>query len=273
MNRLLLQSAGYEICRRAVRRTARSLREKDLQPSAMIFAPHPDDETLGCGGLIAKKRMAGAAVRVVFMTDGSGSHRSLIDGATMRDLRRREALQAAACLGVAEADVFFLDFPDLHLSQHEHLAMYEVLGLLRQYRPAQLFVPHHHDGHADHEAANRIVLAALARYGGEPAVFEYPVWLWHQWLRTTCSLGSYKHTLNMIGQGLLHGLQFVRDFNRSLCIYDAMDRKAEALARYVTQMTRLRGQDWLILPDILDGRWLKCFQQEHEIFFQRNGNL
>jgi hypothetical protein len=49
-----------------------------LRRSAVVFAPHPDDETLGCGGTIVRKIRAGARVRLVVMTDGGSSHRELL---------------------------------------------------------------------------------------------------------------------------------------------------------------------------------------------------
>ncbi len=44
------------------------------QQLAMVFSPHQDDETLGCGGMIARKREQGIPVVVTFLTDGRGSH-------------------------------------------------------------------------------------------------------------------------------------------------------------------------------------------------------
>jgi len=50
------------------------LDEKDLGCTATVFSPHPDDETLGCGGTIIKKKRAGAEVKIFYMTDGRKSH-------------------------------------------------------------------------------------------------------------------------------------------------------------------------------------------------------
>src|SRR5947209_4236656 len=106
-----------------------------LARSAVVFAPHPDDETLGCGGTILKKRGLGAEVHVVFMTDGAQSHASLMAPAEMRALRAREGVAAAAALGVDEAHVHLLDFPDSRLAEHRALATERVGALLRQVRP------------------------------------------------------------------------------------------------------------------------------------------
>src|SRR5579885_2284019 len=51
-----------------------SVETKVNDAPALIIAPHHDDETLGCGGVIALKRAAGVPVQVVILTDGSRSH-------------------------------------------------------------------------------------------------------------------------------------------------------------------------------------------------------
>ena len=80
----------------------------------LILAPHQDDETLGCGGVIARKRNEGLPVDVVFITDGSASHlgHPKFTPTEIGLLRRREALAALAILGVETPAIYFLDEPD-----------------------------------------------------------------------------------------------------------------------------------------------------------------
>lgn len=89
----------------------------------MVFAPHPDDESLGAGGLIQRVLRSGGKVKVVFMTSGDGypegveledriSHPSAKDYRAYGEERRKEALKALAILGVKERDGVFLGFPD-----------------------------------------------------------------------------------------------------------------------------------------------------------------
>ncbi len=82
--------------------------------SPMVLAPHPDDESLGCGGMIAAACEAGTPPVVVFVTDGAASHPgSRRFGATARrDIREQEARRAAAALGLAEDRLVFLRLPD-----------------------------------------------------------------------------------------------------------------------------------------------------------------
>ncbi|RKJ98019.1 PIG-L family deacetylase, partial [Pseudoroseomonas wenyumeiae] len=77
--------------------------EQVLAPGGLVvLAPHPDDESLGCGGLLAAAAQAGRAVAVVFVSDGGASHpRSRrYPRLALRRLREAEALAALAALGL-----------------------------------------------------------------------------------------------------------------------------------------------------------------------------
>jgi LmbE family N-acetylglucosaminyl deacetylase len=89
----------------------------------MVFSPHPDDETLGAGGLIQRVLHLGGAVRVVFLTSGDGypegveseehiAHPTAQDYRHYGTLRQGESRQVLATLGVEEQAVTFLGFPD-----------------------------------------------------------------------------------------------------------------------------------------------------------------
>ena len=87
-----------------------------------VLAPHPDDETLGAGGLILRARAAGIPVQIGFLSNGDGSRTTQISqilrGKSEKTLpeiarfRQLEALEAAQNLGVAEENVLFFGFPD-----------------------------------------------------------------------------------------------------------------------------------------------------------------
>ena len=62
-----------------IRRRLREMTREELARPAVVLAPHPDDETLGCGGTLIRKARAGAPLKVVLMTDGARSGRGLID--------------------------------------------------------------------------------------------------------------------------------------------------------------------------------------------------
>jgi N-acetylglucosamine malate deacetylase 1 len=154
----------------------------DYGQTAIVFSPHQDDETLGCGGLIALKRAAGVDVRVVFLTDGGKSPSSLPREALVV-LRRQEAIKALALLGVPPDHIDFLDYPDgtlrsLEAGQYQSL-LHEISRLIAQHRPQEVYVPHRQDRHyfGDHEATRDLVRAAIHESGSEITLWQYPVWI------------------------------------------------------------------------------------------------
>src|SRR6185436_15645565 len=92
--------------------------ERVRAASALVLAPHFDDEVLGCGGLLAQLAASGAAVRVLFLTDGSGGVEAVADRDAYRRRRCEEATRAVAALGadkVAALDI--LEIPAGALDQ------------------------------------------------------------------------------------------------------------------------------------------------------------
>jgi LmbE family N-acetylglucosaminyl deacetylase len=142
----------------------------------LVIAPHPDDETLGCGAFIARARASGQAVRIVIVLDDDRemTHRS---GVTA-DLRRQEALKAAATLGVAPDDVVFLKQPDGAAQTHVDAIENELGEQVRRTCPSLVLSPYGEDEHSDHRAVAEAV-DRLHRKGsiGCP-VYEYPIWFW-----------------------------------------------------------------------------------------------
>lgn len=116
----------------------------------IIFAPHPDDETLGMGGTIALAAKAGIDVYVVFITDGGKGGDP--------DIRKQEARAASEILGVK--DVFYLNLPDrdVALIPFPDQAVTEILEKIR---PKTIFVPSFQENHPDHRAATNRVLSLI----------------------------------------------------------------------------------------------------------------
>src|ERR1700753_4096951 len=82
--------------------------------TCLILAPHPDDESLGCGGLIAACVEAGRSPLVVVLTDGAGSHPNsrAFSPVRLRARRAQEVRDAVGILGLKENRLVFLDQPD-----------------------------------------------------------------------------------------------------------------------------------------------------------------
>jgi LmbE family N-acetylglucosaminyl deacetylase len=106
-------------------------RAEDAQPAdILVFAPHPDDESLGCAWIIQQAVSAGKRVHVVLFTNGDGfplaaaavlkkAPESLVasDYLELGRIRQQEVLTATAMLGLSPADVTFLSYPDAGLDR------------------------------------------------------------------------------------------------------------------------------------------------------------
>ena len=149
----------------------------------VVLSPHPDDDALGTGGLIAAACGAGQRVVVVTLTDGSGSHpRSIL---FPRDklvaLRKAESESAADRLGLPVDHLRFLGLPDAAAPSAGpafERAMEAILAVVREVDAASIFVTWGRDPHCDHEAADRMARALRSR---DPTLqlWSYPIWGWH----------------------------------------------------------------------------------------------
>jgi LmbE family N-acetylglucosaminyl deacetylase len=146
--------------------------------SCIVFAPHPDDETLGCGGLIARKRAAGTRVRVVIASTGARSHGPSADALDLAAVRAREVTGACRILGVEPHELVLLGLPDGELVEHEDELVARIAEEIDLHRPDDVLVTSTRDWHPDHRTLARAVRRAAVRSHSEPRVFEYPIWWW-----------------------------------------------------------------------------------------------
>ena len=248
---------------------SRPLSESDLKGRALIFAPHQDDETLGCGGTIVKKLAAGAEISSVFLTDGSGSHSERISHLELAEIRRSEAIAALAMLGVNRSDVHFLDAPDGRLVEHAKLILPQLESLVADYRPQQIYVPCARDRLSDHVATYSLVRSALLAVGLETVLFEYPIWFWNFWPFMRRSPNERISPLKQGMQTLRESIALVRDFNSHVDISDELELKSRALMCHQTQMTRFDGSpSWPTLQDVAGGDFLANLLTTNEIFIR-----
>lgn len=238
----------------------------DLRRSALVVAPHYDDETLGCGGTIARKSRLGAVVRVVFLTDGAASHGDQVGRDELARTRRLEAGAALRELGLDPADAEFAELPDGDLSSHHDRAVEVVEAQLARWHPEQVFVPHLGDGHADHTATTVATFEAVAVAAPATDVYEYPVWHWQQWPWVGLASPLRRHRW---GSSELHGdawrrsvhgrfgARFAATIDRSVDISESAGAKRAALERYESQVRRPAGRpDWPTLGDVSRGQFL-----------------
>jgi LmbE family N-acetylglucosaminyl deacetylase len=149
--------------------------------TVLILAPHPDDESLGCGGLIAEACARGRPPVLAILTDGAMSHPASAShpAPVLRARREQETLEAAAQLGLPASRVHFLAFPDSRapLDGPELAeAAARVAALAGQHGAGCILSTWEHDPHGDHLSAHRVA-AEAARLAGTRLV-SYPVWGW-----------------------------------------------------------------------------------------------
>jgi len=125
----------------------------------LVLAPHPDDETLGCGGTICRHVMSGDQVYIVIVTDGGKSRAGGLNRATMIEMRRAEARHAMSallsCTGNAmrEDSKGALQLVQLGLPEGEwnEQDLVQYLGkLLEEFRPTIVYSTSRVDFHPEH---------------------------------------------------------------------------------------------------------------------------
>jgi N-acetylglucosamine malate deacetylase 1 len=226
---------------------------------ALIFAPHQDDETFGCGGLIALKCSQDVPVKVVFLTDGSQSHGSQSNSKSVAQVhqlhvlkRRQEAEAALAILGVPPTRTHFLNFQDGGLSrlssEQRQDSVERLAELLQDFVPEEVYLPHHQDRHPDHEATYALVIEALrlAELREQVAVWQYPIWFF--W--------DAPSGFNLL-RPKLKGLY-------GLSVGAVREQKQRAIAVYASQTG---GEQSGVLPP----GFLEQFMGSFELFFQQSG--
>ncbi|MEE4199326.1 PIG-L deacetylase family protein [Erythrobacter sp.] len=154
------------------------------RPGLAILAPHPDDETFGCGMALAAAaastlRPADAAIRLILLTDGEGSHRGspTFPPARLADLRRRELSRALAILSPAtDFEILSLSLPDGQCDPDrlDPQAKARACSFLEHGGCGTLWTTWAGDPHCDHVYAARLG-AQLAR-DLDLALLTFPVW-------------------------------------------------------------------------------------------------
>ena len=155
----------------------------DSSSRLILFAPHPDDEALACSIILQQAVRAGAAIRVVYVTDGDDNpwpqralekrwRLSASDRKRWGKLRRAEALAALRVLDIHPADVQFLALPDQGLTdlllRDCSIALMRIAQVIDDWSPTDIFAPSIFDIHPDHNAVAvmmRLVFADFVTQG------------------------------------------------------------------------------------------------------------
>jgi LmbE family N-acetylglucosaminyl deacetylase len=222
--------------------------------SVIVFSPHPDDETFGCGGTIARRISEGFEVSIVELTDGRFSLRmyGILSDPTpeeMKKVRRREVQNVTKILGVKEQNLVFLDFEDGSLTLNEISAEAKISSIFRHMQPSEVFFPSSKDVHPDHQVTNRLVRSAIAKSGKIMSKYEY-------------SINSSFPRINLMLDSFMN--LFTHRTLR-VDISEFLDLKKTALNEYRSQIALISSKQ---KKPALSSSFLNMHLKEHELFYK-----
>jgi LmbE family N-acetylglucosaminyl deacetylase len=207
-----------------------------------VVAPHPDDESLGCGGLIAKLAAVGRSFHTLFVTDGGASHPASIKWPRHRltAQREREAADALHFLGIGGHARTFLRLRDSDMPHSKSAEWKAVLvaaaEVVREFCPDLALLPWRRDPHCDHRASWHLAQAAIRPTKALPLCLEYAIWL--------DELGA-AHDFPRPGEAELVAID----------VSSELTCKRDAIAAHRTQITSLIDDDpngFRLMPETID---------------------
>ncbi|CAM5781250.1 PIG-L deacetylase family protein [Rhizobacter fulvus] len=196
----------------------------------VAVAPHPDDEVLACGGLLARHAERGGLVAIVAVTDGEASHQADADWPPLRlaPARRAERQAGLKRLGVSVDTITSLAVPDGSVAAFGVDLEDALRRVLRS--DDTVVTTWQGDGHPDHEATGSATASACEAVGCR--LLEAPVWMWH-WSGPDDPRVPW-HRL------------------RALALpSDALARKTAALRAHETQLSPRVGGTAVLGPEVL----------------------
>jgi len=226
--------------------------------NSLILVPHPDDESLACGGTISLLRKNGFLVHLIFITDGTMSHPNsrIYPSERLRDLREEEAKKALNILNVSEDSIHFLRLPDSNMDKLDSVRFQYASKALQEYilemQPTTVFIPWRYDPHPDHIATWNLGIDAISSIYNNSSKFqsrvlEYPVWFWE---RTEVSQLAQESEVNLW----------------KVQITDELTKKKQAISQHASQLGQIIDDDPTGFS--LSNEMLEHFYHQEELFFE-----
>ena len=232
--------------------------------NVLCIQPHPDDNEIGMGGIIAKLADNGCKIYYLTVTNGDlGLTDDLYTHSELAKVRREEAMAAGKRLGVS--DFHFMDYPDGSLDNIPKLAG-EIAELIRTIQPEGIFCPDPwspYEAHNDHIVTGKAAAQAFISSG----LLHYP-----------------RQTKTKPWQPGAIGFYFTSNHNRVIDITNTFDRKFVAMAEHKSQLNEqllglyqyyftMRGQKLAADYDFELGEGLKVLRPEHMHCFAEAGEI
>jgi LmbE family N-acetylglucosaminyl deacetylase len=211
-----------------------------LNKRILVFAPHPDDETFGCGGTIAKRVSEGYDVFVVLITDGEKAFDNFfsetfsLPDTKIIQLRKTEIVNAMRALGVSSDNIIFLNFDDGALNKNFDDASAKISKILEEVKPQEIYFPFEKDAHPDHRVASLILQNCIDKLDFSTKAYMYSI----------------------SGKSALVNLTFLKMINylrHKLVVVDVSDflqQKKAAINEYKSQISKtFNEQDQPVVPN------------------------
>lgn len=246
-----------------VRAISRDMTNEIGKSRLLVLAPHPDDETLACGGCIVRALTDGGNASVLVATDGRYS-RGGVPPEEMVALRRVEFFRAAATLGLSSDQVEWWGYEDASLASHHSELVERLQELVQRRKPTVILAPWACDTHPDHAALGHAARAAVT--GSQVLLLEYVVWAWTQPSQLNLARHGFRETLKASSASpagwRCHRPIVVRTANH-------LPTKTLALAAHRSQLGPSANEVGLPSGEgALDAKFLGRFLQPEEFFFR-----
>ena len=208
-----------------------------------IFAPHPDDEVLGCGGLLQQLAANGNPIVLIHVTNGTQSHpkSTLYPPENLNVIRPLESMQALKVLGIAQQ----VTIKALHLTDGNVFNQQESFykKLVDFIEPNDiLLTTFRRDGHPDHEATGKVVTSYAKRH--RLYCYQVLIWAWH-WAKPADSRIPWHCALRL-------------DLTA-----EQLQRKSQAISCFKSQIT---ADDSTDNPPILSAQTIARISQPWEVY-------
>lgn len=152
-----------------------------MKKRIIVFAPHPDDGVLGCGGTIAKRISQGYDVLMVVLTDGRYAFSNVLGinsnptPEDMKAIRMEEVKNGIKVLGMSEKQLLFLNFEDSSLESNEREVKQKILKILKENHPVEVYFPCDKEYHKDHLVTNRVLEGACKELNLNAVKYKYSI--------------------------------------------------------------------------------------------------
>lgn len=214
--------------------------KQSLPGVTVVIAPHPDDESLGCGGTIALLKNEGKEVHLIFVSDGSMSHplSKKYNTDKLILLREAEALSAAKILGIPAIHCSFMRLQDGAVPTFGEIgfkdAVIKMTVLLKKIKPKTIFLPWKNDPHSDHQASWQIANSSIKKACTGTQLLHYLIWFWER---------------GVLDYQLKDGVKWCK-----IDVSSVINLKRSAIAAHISQVSRLIDDDatgFILSPEVL----------------------